>query len=170
MGSSTGTARKLPWFSVVRINIIKGEVFFTTQPRWLHNTAHYLKTLIGFMLNSPFWSENNVMRRITLLKKTFFEVPHFRPHFIRESHSEELNDSLISAICLKAGSITQACRTADKQHFTLATTVLCWFYHTSFPWAATDPPSEGLIAWKMIICAGKSKAQSLSEFSPTPTL
>lgn len=57
----------------------------------------------------------------------------FRKHFIRESDIKELNKSLISVICLKVGSITQACRTADKQLFTLPATAMCWFYHTKFP-------------------------------------
>ena len=62
-----------------------------------------------------------------------FQNAAFRKRFIRESNSNEHNDSLISVICLKAGSITQACRTADSQHFTSPTTALIWFYHTSFP-------------------------------------
>lgn len=89
---------------------------------------------------------------------------HLGKVFIRESHFKECNDSLILVICLKPWSITQACRTADKQHFTLPTTVLCWFYHTTHEHAVTSPSQTQLIliAWKIIICAGKCKAQSLS--------
>lgn len=76
---------------------------------------------------------------ITTVLDAVLKVQHLGEQFFRESNFNKLNDSLISAICLKAGSITQACRTADEQHFTLPTTALRWFYRTSFPWARSDP-------------------------------
>lgn len=74
----------------------------------------------------------------------------------------KLNDSVISVICLKAGSITQACRTADERHFYIAhNSAALLFLSRHFPHERElTPPYKAqlaLIAWKIIICAGKKK-------------
>lgn len=65
---------------------------------------------------------------------------HLGKHAIGELLSNKLNDSVISVICLKAGSITQACRTADEQHFYIAhNSAALLFIASTCPRASTDP-------------------------------
>lgn len=65
---------------------------------------------------------------------------HLGKHAIGELLPNKLNDSVISVICLKAGSITQACRTADEQHFYIAhNSAALLFIASTCPRASTDP-------------------------------
>lgn len=64
----------------------------------------------------------------------------FRETCHRGTSPNKLNDSVISVICLKAGSITQACRTADEQHFYIAhNSAALLFIASACPRASTDP-------------------------------
>lgn len=74
------------------------------------------------------------------VRRMFLYIWYLGKHAIGELFPHKLNDSVISVICLKARSITQACRTADEQHFYIAHNSTALLFIASIcPRVSTDP-------------------------------